>query len=139
MKTEMIKKTFKELMEIDEFIGTLYTEKPELKNSKFGYSYKRFAEKNFYPLLKKFREELLDIRIDNALEDEKTKEIIADDLNPRGYKYNKEGLKKLVIAERILEEEWFNKEIKVEPYICKKENLPELNIIEKEMLLGVLI
>jgi len=47
-----MEKTFKELNELDTIIGNLYQTNPELKDGKFGYAYKRFSEKNFFPIFK---------------------------------------------------------------------------------------
>lgn len=120
MKKNMIKKTYKELREIDNIVGKAYQKNEVLEKSKFGYAYKRFSEKNFIPTVKKHNEQLADVRIDNALEDEKTKEILLDERpNSRGFKYNKEGLKKVMVAEKKLDEEFNVKEIEIEPFICK--------------------
>lgn len=139
-KIEKITRTFKELKEIDVMIGRMYKEDTELRDGKFGYGYKRFAEKNFYPKNKEYFQELSDVRIDNALVDEKTKALLIDS-NPlsRGFQYDKEGLKALMKAERVLEDKWDNKVVEIEPYIVKKEDLPKLTEVQKEALKGVLI
>lgn len=131
-------KTFKELSEIDIMIGGLYSKTPELKDSKFGYAYKRFAEKNYYPVNKEYGLVISDVRIDNALEDEKTKAILTSDKG-RGFVYSKEGMRAVIKAESELEKKWDIKEIEIEPFIVKEENLPELNEEQKELLKGVLI
>lgn len=131
-------KTFKELSEIDLMMGELYTKTPTLKDTKFGYGYKRFAEKNYYPKQKEYSEAVLDLRIENALVDEKTKAIIYRD-NGQSFEYSKEGLKNLQTQTRKLENEWDVKEIEIEPYFIKEENLPKLNEYQTELLKGVLI
>ncbi len=118
-----MKKTYKELQEVDIMVGQLYSDHPELKDSKFGYAYKRFADKNFYAQLKKLNQELLDARIDHALEDPDTKAILKDPTDARGFKYSKEGLKKIIQAEIKISDKWENKEIDIEPYICQ--DIPE--------------
>lgn len=137
-KENTIKKTFKELSEIDSVMASIYEKNPEYKDGKFGYAYKRFAEKNWYPVLKEYQNEILDIRIDNALTDEKTKAILTTEKG-RGFEFDKEGLKAVLKAERELEKKWDIKEFEVEPYICKKENLIELTDEQKDLLKGILI
>jgi hypothetical protein len=134
-----MKKTFKELVEIDSFIGNLYKENKELELSKFGYCYKRFAEKSYYNVLKEYQQKIQDIRIDCALENNDTKAVITDNDNPRGYKYTKEGLKKVSREENKLSEEWDLKEFDIEPFFCKEENIPLLTEGQREKLLGVII
>lgn len=131
-------KTFKELQEIDELVGGLYAEDDKIKLSKFGYAYKRFSDKNYVPLLKEFQQELYDIRIEDALEDEKTKEILVDKTNYRGFKYSKDGLKRVVIAERNLALKFDKKEVEVIPFISTyvPEGLPEEVI---EQLTGIIL
>lgn len=134
-----MKKTFKQLVEIDSIIGNMYEKNDKLELSKFGYAYKRFAEKNYYPHLKEYQQKIQDARIDKALEDSETKAIITDKENPRGYKYNKEGLKNLIKEENRLSDEWDIKEFEIESFYCKEENLPELSDEQREKLTGILI
>lgn len=135
----MVKKTFKQLRDADFLVGLLYKDNPELEKGKFGYAWKRFINKNYMKHLKEFQNELLDVRIDNALEDEKTKALLTDATNPRGYKYSKEGLKAVIKKENEITDKWEDKEIEVEPYILPIESLPELNEDEREELTGILI
>lgn len=132
-------KTFKELQEVDALMGELYRANPELKNTRFGYAYKRFADKNYTPLIKEFQHEINDARIDQALEDPVTKEIKTDPVSPRGFKYSKEGLKQVIKLEHTIIEKWDNKEVEIVPHICQKESLPELNEEQMEILVGILI
>ncbi len=135
----MIKKTFKELSELDNMIAVMYAGDENLKNTKFGYAYKRFAEKNYYSVLKEYNEKLVDIRIDHALTDEVTKALLTTDKG-RGFEYDKEGLKATIKEESKLEKEWDVKEFEVEPFFCKAEFLPkELTDEQEEMLDGILI
>lgn len=135
-----MKTTFKKLQEIDSVVAGLYTKNPTLKEGKFGYAYKRFYEKNYEKVLEEYRAELADIRIDNALEDEKTKAILKDlDSRGRGFQYSKESLKAVLKAERGLDEKWNAKEIEVEPFFIKPENLPELTENQVELLKGTII
>lgn len=131
-------KTFQELQEIEQMIGNLYAQHPTIKETKFGYAYKRFVDKNYVPTLKNFQDEIEGIRIDNALENETTKEILLDRTNPRGYKYSREGLKKTIEAERKSIEEWNKKQIGITPFISSYIP-PELNGEQKEMLEGLVI
>lgn len=135
----MIKKTFKELRDLDIMVAEAYHKNEDLEKTKFGYAYKRFREKNYDPKTKEYNEELLSIRIDNALEDEKTKEIFMDPTpNTRGFKYSKDGLKKVVKAEKELLEKWDKKEWEIEPHISpmKPEDFSEEEI---EMLTGLVL
>jgi len=132
-------KTFKELQEVDILVGALYEKNPGLKDGKFGYSYKRFIEKNYMSHLKEFQHELNDVRIDNAIEDPKTKEILRDPTNSRGFRYTKEGLKKVIEQENEINEKWNVKEIEVEAFICPIESLPTLTDNQREALVGILI
>ena len=135
----MVTKTFRELQEVDLLVGSLYEKKPELKDSKFGYAYKRFIEKNYVTHLREFQHQLNDVRIDNAMEDPKTKEVLRDPTNTRGFRYTKEGLKKVIEQENDITEKWDTKEIEVEPYVCPVESLPPLTDSQKELLVGILI
>lgn len=112
----MIKKTFKQLQELDLIVGNMYRKDPILSTTKFGYAYKKFYKNNFQPTLDIMKDKLLDARMDNALENKDTGEIIFDQQSPRGFKYSKEGLKKLIPIERKIEEEFDLKEVEIEPY-----------------------
>lgn len=131
-----MKKTFKELGQIDNMVGKLYKKHEKLERTKFGYAYKRFADKNFYPNVEKYQQELGMIRIDNAMEDKETKEVMVDRTNQRGFKYTKEGLKNCIKAEIKLNNEWDEKEIDIEPYMSIM--IPnEMSDEEVEMLIGL--
>jgi hypothetical protein len=134
-----MKKLFKELIEIDELVGELYSKDKTLENSKFGYAYNRFTKKNISPIVKERNEKILYVRINNALEDKNTKEILKDHMDPvRGYKYSKDGLSKCIEEERKIMSEYEEKEFEVEPYISSL--VPEgLSDEQKELLKGILI
>jgi hypothetical protein len=132
-----MKRTFKQLKDIDNLVGSLYTKDDKLQDTKFGYAYKRFTDKNVTEIYKKFQRTLLDVRIDNALEDEKTKEVLIDNMNVRGFKYSKVGLKKVVEDEDRVTKEFEAQEIDVEPYISSY--IPELTEEEVDLLDGLLI
>lgn len=131
-------KTFKELQNIDLVVGQMYASDPLLRDTKFGYAYKRFCQKFYVSMVNELNAELGEVRIDNALEDEKTKAIIRDEKSPRGYAYSKEGEKKVGQEERRVRNEWDTKEIEVEPFISTyiPENLSEEQI---DVLTGILI
>ena len=134
-------KTFKELQEVDQLVAFLYAKDKTLSQSKFGYAYKRFSEKYYFLFVKELQEKIQDIRVDNALEDKNTKEILIDKDNNRGYKYTKEGLKNCMKLERELLEEYDKKEIEVEPYITSWTG-SEYTILtdeEKELLKGIIL
>ena len=132
-----MKKTFKKLLEIDNLVGQMYLDDPSLKKSKFGYAYKRFFQKNLQKLNEEYQAELMDVRINNALVDERTQEILAG--NARGgFRFTKEGLRQVLKDEKRITEEWEKKEIEVEPFISSfvPENLTEE---QKEELTELLI
>ena len=138
-KNNMIK-TIKQLDEINKVVGGLYTKDKTLENSKFGYAVKRFFKNNYNPALEEFKEKLLDIHVDNAMEDKNTKELLRypADQRGRGFKYTKEGLKKCIEQERIAVKNFEQKEIEIEPYISSF--IPEgLTDEQKEILKGSLI
>lgn len=128
-------------MEIDSSIGLMYQSSPELEHSKFGYNYKRFADKNYYNYRKQYQEELVDLRVEYARVDPITQEIMRDDhiKNDRGFSYTKEGMKDVIAAERKLMNKWETKECEIEPRICSPDNVPELSDLQKELFNGVLI
>lgn len=134
----MIKVIFKQLQELDFAVSQLYARNPSLKQSKFGYSYNRFFKKNYEKPLKEFQEAIVDVRIDNALVDEKTQEILTDQTNPRGYKYSKEGLKKVIKDENKIIAEWQDRQVEVEPFFSPF--VPEeLTEGERELMVGLII
>lgn len=130
-------KTFKELQNIDSVVGSLYKKNPELRDTKFGYAYKRFYEKNYSPIFKEFTEQINDSYIDNALVDERTQALLTDQDNSRGFKYSKDGLKKVMKDENKITEEFNKREIEIEPFISSY--VPELTEDEKEILIGTVI
>ncbi len=130
-----MKKTFKQLLEIDEVVTELYKKTPELKDTKFGYAYKRFFEKNTNPLFKKFKENMADLSVEHALESKETKEILTDDKG--NYKYSKEGKMALTKAQRKFNDEIESEEIEIEPYISPY--IPALTDEQFEALEGTLV
>jgi hypothetical protein len=126
-------KTFKQLQEVDQLVASLYQKDKTLEQSKMGYAYKRFSEKNYFPVVKELQEKLIDIRVDNAMEDPTTKQILKDPTDQRGFKYSKEGLKKCIEQERKVIDEFNKREIEIIPYISSfvpeiltEDNLEEL-------------
>lgn len=135
-KEEEIVKKFSELQEIDNLVGSLYTKTPILKTTKFGYAYAIFHKNNLKPSLKDFSEKMNLARLENALEDKTTKEVLIDKESNRGYKYSKEGLKTLLAKEIELTSELEDKEIKIQVYTSS--HIPEnLEPYEKELLKSV--
>ena len=115
-----IKKTFEELKKFNGYAQFLMQTKPEIAQTKFGYSIKRFMEKNLTKIFGDFNAEIDNIRIDNALEDEKTKAILqAPKDSARPFLYSKEGLKAVIKAENDIMAKWDKKEFEIEPFICK--------------------
>tara|TARA_R110002126_G_scaffold17316_5_gene67755 strand:+ start:1535 stop:1942 length:408 start_codon:yes stop_codon:yes gene_type:complete len=135
-----MKKTVKELLVIDDMVGVMYREDVELKNTKFGYAYGRFFDKNLAGVIKERTQDITEARITNALVAKDTGAIIYSKENPRGFDYSPDGLKKVIKAETEISEAFEAKEIEVEPYICAKENLPKKMTAErKEALTGLVI
>jgi hypothetical protein len=133
-------KTFKELQEVDLMVAELYRKNPKLKDSKFGYAYKRFSDKNYAPLVRDFNEELAALRVTFALEDPTTKEVLVDRMNVRGFKYGKQQLIDLMVAERKLESDFYDKEVDVKPFTITEENLPEgLEESQFDLLKGIVL
>lgn len=134
-------KTFKELQEADQVVGGLYQKNAELKNSKFGYAWKRFTDKNYVPVVREFNEDLAALRVNHALEDKSTGEILIDRMNPRGFKYSKEGLLVLMKEERELENKYNSKELDVTPYVTTSipEEVEALPEEQKELLTGLVL
>ena len=132
-----MKKTFLELLQVDGVVGALYKANPELRESKFGYAYNKFYKDNIQPTSELLAEEINLARIDNALEDEKTKAIIRDEKSPRGYAYSKEGEKAVIAAEKTISQKFEQKEIEIKPYISSY--IPEMTEEQKELLKGLVI
>ncbi len=132
-----MKKTYEELLEIDNIVGGLYKDNPVLKESKFGYAYTKFYKLNIEKVQKEFNEELQDIGINNALEDEKTKAIILDEKSATGYAHSKEQLKQYLKEYREVKERFLAKEIDVKPYISPL--VPEMTNEQKDILTGLII
>lgn len=133
-----MKITFKQAGEINKSLEHIYAKNPGLEKTKFDYAQKRFFEKNFSKIFNEYNQKLANIRINNALEDKTTGEILLDQMNPREFKYSKEGLIKCLNEEKELENEYNAKEIEVEPFISSF--VPEVTTeTEKELLTGLLI
>lgn len=133
-----MKKNYRQLNEMDQIIGGMYKVNPSLKDTKFGYAYKRFCEKYYVPLLKERNEKLVLIRVDNALEDPTTKEILRDDTHERGFKFDREGLKKCIKSEIKMAEEFDLKEVEIEPIFSSF--VPEgLTEEQKEIFAGCIL
>lgn len=131
-------KTFKELQEVDNLVAGLYRRMPKLAETKFGYAYKRFSDKIYVPVVKEFQAELEKVRVDAALEDTTTKEILIDRMNPRGFKYSKAGLKQVIFEEKKILEQWDEKPIEIVPFLSVF--VPdELTEFEIELLRGIVI
>ena len=132
-----MKKTFKDLLQIDSVVAELYKQFPELPQTKFGYAYKKFYKKNYEPISKEFAEEIQDSHIDNALEDDKTKALILDEKSATGYAHTREQWKAIRKATKEITEKYENKEIEITPYISSY--IPELTEEQKEILTGYII
>lgn len=133
----MIKKTFKELLEIDEVHGKLLQQEG-FENTKLGYSLKRFSDKNIKKIFTDFNDVKQNIRIDNALVDEKTGALLYH-TDGQSFKFTKEGLKRVISSIREATDVWDSKEFDVEPMICTELTGIELTGEDREILKDVVI
>lgn len=134
----MISKTYKELVDLDQLVGGWYEKTPTLRDSKFGYGYKRFSEKSLSKIFNEHTEAVSIINIDNALEDATTKALLSDTIG--NFKYSKEGAKKRLQDLRNLKLVWDVKEFEIEPYFIKPEYFPEDIFDEqKEICKGIIL
>lgn len=129
-----MKKTYSELSEIDQEVAKLYDQNKDLRESKFGYGYKRFYSKNIDPIIKKMRGEIEDLNVEHALEDDKTSVLLIVDGQ---YQYSREGKMKLMKAQRELIDRYEKTEFEIDPYFIT--NVPVLDEYQKELFLGCLI
>lgn len=136
-KTVTVK--FEQLQKVNQIWGFLLLDET-FEKTKFSYAFKRFIEKNkkFYT---DYNEALQEIRIDNALTDEKTKELLLDNTpGSRGFKFSKDDFKKLVKEERAISEKFNQKDCEVEPYLFKGETASfDLDEEAIEVLTGLII
>lgn len=131
-----MKKTFEELMAADMEVGSMFASDKDLENTKFGYAYKRYYKKNFADPFQEYLEKLQEIRINNALENPATNEVLIDRENPRGYKFSKAGLLKCIKEENEFIKENNKKEIDVELFVSPMVP-PGLSERQKDMLMGL--
>lgn len=131
---------FEKLQEVDGVYAKLLLDvDAHFQDTKLGYAFKRFMAKNI-KFFKDFNEEMEEIRVDHALTDDKTKALLIDKENPRGYQYSKEEFKKLRKAEKTLSEKYKDVECEVEPYIFKGDLTEyDLNEGDLESLEGFII
>ncbi len=133
-----MKKTLQEIKDINQLVGRLYQENESLKKSKFSYAWDKFIKKNYNPTVTEMNEKVADLRIDFALTDPKTKELLYSD-DKGSFKYTLEGMKGLNEAYRDLMKEFEGREIEIIPFILKPEDVPALSEEEKEELTGLII
>ena len=133
-----MKKTFGELLLINNAISEIQTKNSNLEMNKFGYACKRFIEKSLRPVFqeKNYLKELA--RIENALEDKNTGEILFENGSPKQFKFSREGLKKCYEDEWKIEQDFNKKTFEVVPFICEEEP-KELTDIQREILKGIII
>lgn len=134
-----MKKTFKQLREFNVAVRSLYERKPEVVDSKLGYAIKRFTEKNIDKAIRDYSLEIENMRVENALTDEKTKALLKDfDPKGRGYLFDKAGMKEVMAQEFKIIDKWDEKEFEVEPHICKEVKF-DLSQAENEAFKGLVI
>lgn len=131
-------KTFKELLEANTVVSTLFAKNPDLKETKFGYAWKKFYALNIEKVVKEMQAAYADAQIEHALEDKTTGKIMTEPGSPRGYAYSKQGLRDLIKAEDNIEKDYYAKEIEIEPYISTyiPENITEIQL---EALKGLVL
>lgn len=128
-----MKITFQQAREIIAEINSLSTE-PNFKNTKFAYAVDKFTKSSLKKPLEEYNEEIAMARVQNALEDEKTKQLI---LNEKGdYTFSRDGDIALRNATKEISERWATKEIEVTPFIVET---PDLTEIQKELFKGIFI
>lgn len=151
----MITKTFEQVRMFNITANAFIKANPYNQQTKLGYAIKKLANSTeFKKCLADYRAEFSEagfnaveaVQIENALTDEKTKAIL---LTPKGsdrpYMYDKEGLKKVMIAERKWEDvgsveflaAWDKKEFQFEPYLASE--IPVLSADEVEAFKGFVI
>lgn len=131
-------KKFKELNDLYNTFDIACQKTPELANTKLGYAFKIFFNKNCKQAFQDYNEELEMLRVDNAATDDKGCLISNPEDKVRGFKYEKSAFKILLIAEKKLLKEWNIKEFEVEPYFSRE--IPDyLSEIEKEEYAGLII
>lgn len=130
---------FKRLQEIDNIYGWLLRTVDGFSNTKFGYSLKRFVDKN-KQFFTDYNDALYEVRIDNAKVNKDTETIILDQNNPRGFAYGKEEFKKLIKEEKAILDKFQAIDCEVEPYVYKGETSNfNLGEDEVEILKGLVI
>lgn len=132
-----MQKTYGELKDLDIIVGGIYARFPLLKQGKFGYAYTQFVKKNYIPTLKEYNDEINFIRINCALTNPTTKELLTDDKNARGYKFSPEGLIDCIKKENELTKQYNDMVIEIIPYICSEiiEDLTEEEIAQLKGLI----
>lgn len=133
-----MKKTFKELKGIDGIYGDLLGRIENFEQTKLGYAFKRFSDKNLTKLFSDYNSALQDMKIDHALTDKETGAILYTP-DRKDYLYTPENLKTVLKKSREMQDEWSPKEFDVEPFICKNIDAVNLTDDEKEQLEGVII
>jgi hypothetical protein len=130
---------FKEIEDADSIIALLLEKNEKMEKGKLTYAWKRFVEKNYRSLATELGDKLQDNRVEHAMTDPKTKELLYTNDKNTSYKYTKEGMKALLEAQRKLKKEYEEMDIEIVPFFVKKEDLPELNEEEREILTGLII
>lgn len=127
-----MKISFAKLLEINTEIGSIVT--PEIAKTKFGYACSKII-KSYSDIFNEYQDEMTTLNIQNALTDDKTKEILTDDKG--NYKYSIEG--KLALNAQYKEKlkSWKAKEFEITPFYV--DELPELTDMQKELFTGIFI
>ena len=140
-KEQAIKMTFKDMKRFNAMWNNYKKYNPDVEQTKLGYAFKKFFVKSIEPVFEEYNLLLSVIRVENALEDEKTKAVLTKNdtmIGGRGFEYSKDGLKAVMKAEVALDDEWDPKEFTVEPFITK--DVPKkLTEEEQETFKGFII
>ena len=137
------KKTFKELDQFDKVATGYLVRNGFYSHEQRGYTDKPATKlvsaiKNVFKQVFKNRDEILNeelelARINNALEDPTTKELLLNE--DRSYKYSKEGMVKLRADLNVI----YNREVDMHQRIVKDADLSELTEEEIEAFDGLVI
>lgn len=107
----MIKTTLRDVINFANSASRWMSIQEKQPQTKLSYAVARMLKRCQKPI-EDYNAKIEDIRLDNALEDEKTKAVLRDEAQQ--YKFSKEGLRKIIEEQRKL----LDGEIEIEPYIA---------------------
>lgn len=152
----MVTKKFEQIREFNQAVDKFMRTKPGNIQTKLGYAMKKMSNSGSFKKAitdyqaaysEKYYTEVESVQVDNALTDKETKAILlAPKDAERPYLYDKEGLKKVMLAERrwnqttapALLKEWDETLVELEPFYVT--DVPaELSSDDIEALSGFVI